>query len=278
MIGATFIGIAPIFVRLSETGPSATAFYRICFALPVYWLLARKDPKSVRSAFTRSHFMVLAGTGFFFAGDLALWHWSLKFTSVANSTLLTNLAPVFVLIGARIFLREKTAHGVLLSMIGALAGCVLLVANSAQISPEHFFGDVLAVTTALSYAAYLVSVKQARNFLPTPIVMAVSGIVSAPLLFLAGIAMGEDFTPESARGWLILAALGIVSHLGGQGLIAYGLAHLPSAFSALTLLWQPVVAAILAAVFLGEMLSGTQIAGGTVVLLAIYLAQRSLPR
>ena len=37
--------------------------------------------------------------GFFFAGDLAFWHWSIGLTSVANSTLLVNLAPVFVALG-----------------------------------------------------------------------------------------------------------------------------------------------------------------------------------
>jgi drug/metabolite transporter (DMT)-like permease len=76
----------------------------------------------------------------------------------------------------------------------------------------------------------------------------------------------------------VLLGLGLISHLAGQGLIAYGLAHVQAAFSAAALLWQPVVAAVLAAMILGESLTGTQILGGAIVLIGIYLAQRSLPK
>src|SRR5437667_9311080 len=91
--GATAIGFAPLFVRLSEVGPSATAFYRMLFALPVLWLWTAIEAKGTRRArrpSTRKDFLMLATTGLFFTADLALWHWSLKMTTVANSTLLSN--------------------------------------------------------------------------------------------------------------------------------------------------------------------------------------------
>src|ERR1043166_5553890 len=50
--GATGIGFAPILVRLSETGPSATAGLRVLFALPLLWMMAnvqrRKQPSAVQ--------------------------------------------------------------------------------------------------------------------------------------------------------------------------------------------------------------------------------------
>jgi drug/metabolite transporter (DMT)-like permease len=278
IIGVTCIGAAPVLVRLSEVGPSATAFYRVFMVLPVYWLLAGKDGAALRRGFGPSCFGVVAASGFFFAADLCLWHWSLRYTSVANSTLLTNLAPVFVLIGARTILHEKTSRGLLASVAIAMGGSAMLVASSARLARENLFGDALSIVTAFFYAGYLVTLKRARQELPTAVVMAVSGLVSCPLMFLAAFTAGENLVPESSKGWLVLAALGLISHLGGQGLIAYGLAHVQAAFSAAVLLWQPVVAALLAAAVLGESLSGMQILGGIVVLLAIYLAQRSLPR
>jgi drug/metabolite transporter (DMT)-like permease len=72
----------------------------------------------------------------------------------------------------------------------------------------------------------------------------------------------------------VLAALALISHAAGQGLIAYALAHLPAAFSSVSLLFQPVMAALFAWAVLAEPLAPLQIAGGMVVLLGIYLARR----
>ena len=80
--------------------------------------------------------------------------------------------------------------------------------------------------------------------------------------------------PATAAGWATLFGVALVSHACGQGLIAYALAHLPAAFSSVSLLLQPVMAGVFAWVLLGEPLVALQIAGGVVVLVGIYLARR----
>jgi drug/metabolite transporter (DMT)-like permease len=75
-----------------------------------------------------------------------------------------------------------------------------------------------------------------------------------------------------------LAALAVISHVGGQGLITYALAHLSAAFGSVGLLWQPVAAAILAWVILSEPLGPWQAMGGVIVLLGIYLARNASQR
>ena len=80
--------------------------------------------------------------------------------------------------------------------------------------------------------------------------------------------------PVSGAGWLKLVGIALISHACGQGLIAYALAHLPAAFSSVSLLLQPVIAGVFAWVLLGEPLVALQIAGGGVVLVGIYLARR----
>src|ERR1043165_6291474 len=108
--GATGIGFAPVLVRLSETGPTATAFFRLLFALPLLWLWAgidRRQVTSFRQPASRRDFLLLALGGLFFTADLSIWHWSLQFTTVTNSTLITNIASVFVTLGAWMLLGEK---------------------------------------------------------------------------------------------------------------------------------------------------------------------------
>jgi len=125
------------------------------------------------------------------------------------------------------------------------------------------------------YAGYLLAVKSLRDRGETTLhLMAVTTTITAIVLFPVALATREPMIPHSAAGWWILVGLALVSHAAGQGLIAYALAHLPAAFSSVSLLFQPVMAAIFAWLLLAEPLAALQIAGGVVVLVGIYLARR----
>jgi len=276
--GATGIGFAPILVRLSEVGPSATASFRILLALPVLWALVlwerSKNPSAVQPSSPRD-FLMLVIAGLFFSADLSIWHWSLQFTSVANSTLLTNFAPIFVTLGARVLLGERISGLFIIGMVLALGGAVMLVAESFSLNWKNLLGDVLALVGAIFYGGYLLSVKFLRRSLSTMAIMAWSGLVSCPTLYLVGMLSSERLRVADLRGWAVLLALALLSHVGGQTLIAYALGHLPASFSALTLLWQPVMAALLAWGLLHEPLSVLQGIGGSIVLVGIAIASQS---
>jgi drug/metabolite transporter (DMT)-like permease len=274
LAGATFIALSPIFVRLSEAGPTATAFWRVALAVPALWALswARPAPRARRHGGKR---VLLVAAGFAFAGDLGFWHTSIKLTSVANSTLLANLASIFVTLAAWIFLRQRPSRIFLTGLGAALVGVTLLVQASIELSPEALAGDALGVVTAMFYAAYLLAVKALRDQGETTLqLMAVTSTVTAALLLPVALATGERMLPGSAPGWWTLLGLALVSHAAGQGLIAYALAHLAAAFSSVSLLFQPVMAALFAWILLAEPLAALQVAGGLVVLLGIYLARQ----
>src|SRR6185295_984201 len=154
LLGAVFIALSPIFVRLSEAGPTATAFWRVALAVPVLWIfffLKTKD-KSSRYA---GRWPLLFAAGLAFAGDLGFWHLSIKFTSVANSTLLANLASIFVTLAAWFFLRQRPTGLFLAGLGAALVGVMLLVRTSVGFSGTGLLGDVLGVVTAMFYAGYI---------------------------------------------------------------------------------------------------------------------------
>jgi drug/metabolite transporter (DMT)-like permease len=268
LLGAVFIALSPIFVRLSEAGPTATAFWRVALALPVLWIFAFQPLKGPKLLF------VAAGVAF--AGDLYFWHQSIQFTSVANSTLLANLASIFVTLGAWILWRERPRPLFLAALALALIGVGLLVHTSLSFSRTALLGDALGVVTAMFYAWYILAVKGLRDRgAATLQVMAVTSTLTAVILFPIALATGDQMLPSSAYGWWILLGLALITHAAGQGLIAYALAHLPAAFSSVGLLLQPVVAACFAWALLSEPLVALQIAGGLVVLAAIWLARRA---
>lgn len=282
LAGAVGIAFAPIFVRLSDLGPSAIGFHRVFLSLPVLWLWteigARRNTGPTSRTTARvpvnSQWIFAVLSGLFFAADIALWHWSIRLTSVANATLLANFAPVFVALGAWLLLNERISFRFMVALFIALCGMAMVM--GASIGHErHLLGDLLGILTAVFYAGYILSVKRLRETMATGPVMFWTGIFSAAALLPIALLSGEGLIAGSLYGWAVLGGLALISHCGGQGLIAYALAHLPASFSSLALLLQPVVAAFLAWGLLAEPLGLLQSAGGIVVLFGIFLASRT---
>ncbi len=268
-------------MRESELGATATAWYRVLLALPLLWALrwreVRRTPKT-DAAPTRAFPRILIFAGLCFAGDLAVWHLSIHNTSVANATLLPNAAPIVVgLVAWRLF-GERPGREFVLGFLLAIVGVSLVVGASFGGSERAVFGDALGLTTAVFYAGYQICVKVGRGNHTTLSVMAVSTTVCCLALLPVALASGDSLWPTSSRGWLTLLGLAWVSHCGGQGLIAWSLAHLPASFSSVALLFQPVAAAFLAWWLLGENLTPTQALGGVVVLAGIVIVRRGSRR
>ncbi len=279
--GAVAIAFSPLFVRISDVDPVASAFFRVALATPVLFLLNAWMPAAGRQSRPRSlrDLGQLAVAGFFFAGDLALWHWSIAFTTIANSTLLANAAPIFVTLGSWMLFAGTVTRTFLVGLVVAMAGLVVLIGESARIGGDHLLGDLLGVATAVFYAGYLLSVSRLARKYSTICIMAWSGLVTSLLLLPLAWLSSDQLLPSSLTGWLVLLGLAWFSHAGGQSLIAFALGRLPATFSSVGLLVQPLTATLLAWVLLNETLSLWQVTGGAVVLLGIYLARRgSSPR
>lgn len=281
LVGAAAISFAPILVRLSELGPTPTAFYRTFLALPFLglwlWQSTKRSTKQQGAApvaLSRGEYVRLALAGFFFAGDLTLWHYSIYFTSIANSTLLANLAPIFVTLGGFLLFRERFTRLFLGGMALALVGVAVLMGESFQLSGRSFFGDFLGVLTAVFYASYILSVGRLRARLATVVLMFWSTLATTVFLVPVVMLSGDAMVPPSAQAWATLLALALMGQVLGQSLIAYALAHLPAAFSSVSLMFQPVLAALVAWILFAEALSAFQGLGALVVMVGVVAARQ----
>ena len=270
-LGALLIGFAPIFVRLSDVGPIAAAFWRCALAWPLIALATMRETRS--PAAPREHGWLLAA-GLFFAADLAAWHIAIGMTTVANATLLANLAPLFVAPAAWLMWRERVDRTFLFGLLLALAGTAILMGEGLGVHRERMAGDALSVLAAAFYAGYLLVVSHLRRHGHSAMRLlswssATVGVVLLPAAWLAG----ETILPQSLQGWGVLAGLALLSHIGGQGLITYSMATLPASFSAVGLLIQPLAAAVLAWVLLQERFGAQQAVAGAVILAGILLCR-----
>jgi drug/metabolite transporter (DMT)-like permease len=273
--GALAISSSGIFVRLSQTGPTATAFWRGALALPALALWAFLEGRTSRRRGMQSAGWRDVGflwAGFFFAGDLALWHSSLLLTSVAASMLEANCAPIFVTLFAWALWRQRPTTGFMLALILAFGGMLLMLAPKLHAGRHDLLGDALGIGTACFYAGYILVVARLRARYQTGIIMFLSTLVFTVLLL--PLALLQPFLPSTPYGWWILIGCSLTAQVLGQGLIAYALAHLPTTFSSVGLSVQVVAGAAYAWLLLGERLTPLQLAGGAVVLVAIMLARR----
>ena len=283
LAGTGIIAWSAIFVRFADVGPLASASWRMIFALPVLlvWTrhLARRraadDADAGRPAASAmlpwSMVAPILLAGFAFAIDVAAFHLALRSTDVANASFIANIAPILVVIGGALFYAEHPP----LKIWGALALALLGSWVMAGLLPPSRLGsgDLFALCAAISYASYLLVMKGMRSRLDGPAATLWTAVISAVLLGLAALISGETFVPHSAQGWAAVFMLGVASHAGGQGLTSIGLGRVPVGLVALVLLtWAPA-SAFLGWAVLGETLSGLQVVGAAVILVALVIAR-----
>jgi drug/metabolite transporter (DMT)-like permease len=272
--GAMAMGISPVFVRFAEVGPFTSAFWRVGLALPALWLwsyLEGRHTEPARPTGTDRFAVLLAGL--FFAGDLSFWHLAIMNTSIANATFLATLAPVWVVLGSGLFLGESVATKVFFGLALCLVGAAALIGDTWSINPAQLDGDLYGFATSLFFGLYFLAVRRARRAYGAGRILFLSTVVSA-IVMLVEAAMIEDmFWPPTLYGVAALLAMALVSHAGGQGLLAYALGHLPAAFSSLVIFLEAVFAACFAWLIVGEPVGVIQMIGAVAIFAGISVAR-----
>lgn len=268
VLGACVIGLSPILVRLTETGPAAAGFWRLAVALPLLALMTRR----ANGPITKPSPLALIA-GLMFSLDLGFWHYGIKFTSVTNATVLSNLTPVVVTAFAWIFLKQRPRALFLVAVAVALGGSWLMAMEKGGgpgVNPP--LGNLLSATTAIWYALYMIAIGEGRKREGASSLMFWSSVVGAPLLLVASLILHEQIMPLGPAGWAACVGLGLM-HVAGQGSIAWAMGRLPTSTASVVVLVQPVVAAWLGYVLFGEAIGHLQAIGAAVALGGVVLAQ-----
>lgn len=280
ILGAFGMGASPIFVRFAEVGPLTSAFWRVFLALPALWFWARYDRLADRRTASNPQPVVdrgankaIAIAGMMFAGDLIFWHLAIVKTSVANATFLATLAPVWVVLGSRLLIGEQVERRVLAGLALGLAGMACLIGGTITLKPENLTGDLFGVVTSFFFGAYFLAVRRARRTFGSGQTLFLSSVVTTAVLFTFAIALEDMIWPLTAYGVAALAALALISHAGGQGLLSFALGYLPAAFSALVIFVEGVAAAALGWLILDEAIGLTQFLGALSIFAGIIFAR-----
>lgn len=274
ILGICCLAASPLLVRLSAVGPVSSAFYRLLLAQPILFLLlySRLAQAPIKTP-ARSHIWSwLAGMAL--GLNLALWNVSLAMISVANATLIDNLAPVFIALFVWLIFGERPSIKLAAGMVLALCGASLLALGEpggAQ-NGDQVAGHMIALTGAAFYAAYFLLLKQALATSGFEQVMMQSTLAATVTLIPLMLLSGENWWPQGWMAWGILAMMALLVHCAGQGLVGKGFATLPASSASLLLLLQPVLSAVFAWLMFEEHLTLLQLVGAAAVLTGIYWA------
>lgn len=274
MLGAALaMSISPSLVRFADVGPLSSAFWRVFLAVPVLWVWMRAEDRQRGPARGKSWSLPIMLTGIFFAGDLLLWHLAIMKTTIANATFFATMAPLWVVIFGWLVLKQRVDRATLAGLGLCVLGGAALVFQSVGLDPKYAIGDALGIGTGVFFGLYFLAVGAARKDTGAARVTFEMSLITIAILFLAAIVIEGDMLPKTLEGWGVLLALALVSHAGGQGLLAVALGRLPTVFSSLVIFLEAVAAAGFAWVLQAEPVSVLQAVGGAVILCGIWVAR-----
>ncbi|GLC90526.1 DMT family transporter [Lysinibacillus piscis] len=268
-IGVISVSLSAIFVKLVNAESGVIAFYRMLFSVllmaPIFFMKYVQELKQL----TTRDWLFSSIAGVFLAFHFILWFESLRYTSVASSTVLVTLQPLFAFIGTYFFFKEKITGKTIMAGIIAIIGSVLISWGDFQLSGTAFYGDMLALIACALITAYLLFGQDVRKRLSLVTYTMVVYGVSTITLLLYVLIKGESFGPYPAMDWIWFILLAIVPNLFGHTLFNWSIKYVSTNVVSIAILFEPIGAAVLAFFIFKEYLIATQIIGGLIVIVGI---------
>ncbi len=279
VVGVMGVSVSAILVRWSAAPALALVFYRLILAeillLPLAIIRDRVAWKDV----SRRDVMTAMISGVCLSLHFITWVSSLNYTSVASSVALVSIHPILVVIASAVVLGHSLKPGAVVGVVVAVLGSIIIPLGSYAAESRALTGDVLALSGAFFMALYLLFGAHLRQrwslWMYTSLVYGVAGVVTG----LAAVGSGIPLGGYPAREWMIFVGLAVFPTLLGHTVFNWALGRLPTALVALSILGEPIGAAVLAWMLLGEGVPFFTWVGGTMILvgLARFLFSQSRP-
>ncbi|MFC1799684.1 DMT family transporter [Candidatus Eisenbacteria bacterium] len=270
------VSFAAILIRLCDAPTAIIAACRLTFAtlilLPLFVRVRGQGAARVRGGVNPRQAALCSLAGLFLALHFLFWIESLKLTSVASSVMLVTTSPVFAAVFAWIALKEAVGRKTLLAILLCLVGSLIISRGAVDFGPGAIKGNVFAILGAAAFGAQFVIARSLRRTMAITEYAFLAYSAAAIILIGWALASGHSFTGFDRINylWFLLLALG--PQVFGHTSLSWALRYLPASKVAVSVLGEPVGAALLAWAFFGEVPGYTLFAGGALILYGVYLA------
>ncbi len=270
-VGVMAVSLSAVFVKLANAEAGIIAFYRMLFSViimaPLFFWKYTAELKQL----SKRDWLFSSIAGIFLSFHFILWFESLNYTSVASSTVLVTLQPLFAFVGTYFFFKEEITVKTIFAGAIAIIGSVLISWGDFKLSGSAFYGDILALIACALITAYLLFGQDVRKRLSLVTYTMIVYVVSTITLFLYVLIKGESFGPYATMDWIWFILLAIVPNLLGHTLFNWSIKYVSTNVVSIAILFEPIGAAVLAIFIFQEYLIATQIIGGLIVLFGIIL-------
>lgn len=272
-LGVFALSTSAIFVKLAGAPSSITAFYRLFFALLFLLPLLLLDKASWQDLRSLSKRQWQTGllSGLFLAIHYILWFESLNYTSVASSTVIVTLQPLFSFVGSYFLFKERFSTGAIISSIVALIGSFIIAWGDFQISMQALYGDLLAFIAAGFITAYFFIGQHMRQKLAVVPYSILGYAASAFFLAVYALSQQLSFIDYSQSTWTAFLGIAFISTILGQMLLNWLLKWLSTSVISMSILGETIGTCILAYFILGEIITLRQGIGIIVTLAGLGL-------
>lgn len=278
VIGVFAVSTAAILIKLSlaVASPIAIAFYRMAFSAVIAIIIFLVKPKQIKEKLDKSTILPLIFSGILLAAHFALWTWSLDLVSVNSSVIFATTSPLWVGLLSPILLKERVPKrfylGILFSFGGGLLIALLGGGNGGE---NNWQGLLMSLLSAWMIAGYLLIGRKFSTKMSTELYVSVVYSVAALALGIVLLFFGGGFQAYPPKILLYLFMLALVPQTIGHTAMNKSLTKLPARTVSLALLFEPVGSGLLAMVFIKELPSAVEIAGGILIMIGLVIALSS---
>ncbi|MGK0577134.1 DMT family transporter [Macrococcus capreoli] len=272
IVGVLALSSSAIFVKVVDAPVEVTAFYRMFIAFIIMLLMMiRRDYRSELRSLSNKAKIIMSVSGIVLAVHYLLWFESLQYTSVASSTVIVTLQPIFAVIGGYYIFRERYSIRALSGVLLAVIGCIVIGYNDLKLSGIALYGDLLAFIAALVITVYFYVGQYVRVSTSLVVYSILSYGSSALTLLLINILRGNNMLSFSATTWMAFIGLAVFATIMGQSLFNYLIKWLSTTVISMSILGEVVGTVILSYLFLGEFIRLSQLIGIGIILLGQVL-------
>lgn len=279
IVGVLAVSFSAILIKWSQAPAAVLGLYRLVFTFLLLgpFLLTKEARREMRALRLRT-WGAIALSGLFLGLHFIFWIGSLQYTTVASSTILITLQPIFVMVIAYFTLNERTAWQAWVGASIALIGSALIGIGDFQISGGALWGDLLSLLGTLVVSGYLVIGQHLRGEMSSMVYSLLVYIFAIVVMFFYCLWEGYSLVGYSGKEWFLFVLLAIVPTIFGHTLFNWLLKYVNAATISMAILGEPIGASLLAYLLLGESISGAQWVGGAIILSGIWLFLRTEKR
>jgi drug/metabolite transporter (DMT)-like permease len=273
LVGATLISFSPVFVKLSNVGPTMAGFYRTLFG-GVFLLIVVLIRGEALWRGQKPLWMACAAA-LLFAADLSFWHRSILYIGPGLSTIMGNFQVFFLAAFGVFVFKEKVDWKYLVSIPLAITGLFMLVGvDWSALESSYRLGVYFGLVTAITYACYLLVLQKSQSEarrLPAAANLAIISMGTAAIMGVEGYVQRESFRIPDGRSWLSMVAYGVLCQGLGWVIISRALVKVEASRAGLILLLQPTLAFVWDILFFSRPTGIVDASGALLALAAIYL-------